>query len=394
MRQRLLWVTDEVPDPDFGGGSIRQYQLLRHVAERADIDLVMVGHLRDDDLRRSLKRVLEIAPAPDPAPWRQWLIDRQSALPGRDPTEIRLARPKVDLLRPHLAVVECYDVVQIEHAGLASLLPQQRPRLKRVITLHNLISVRMGQLADVAHSERVRWLLRRDSARAKRLERWIINNYDLTVVMSDDDAATVGGGAVVVPNGVDLDRFERSDLPSLPVLIFAGTFSYGPNIDAASWLCHEILPQVRASVPEVLVLLVGREPHAEVRRLADVAGVEVHFDVPSIVPYLRSARVALAPLRAGSGTRLKVLEAMAAGRPVAGTAIGVEGLGLDDGRSAAIADTSEELASRIVRLCRDDDHARRLSDAARRLAESRFGWDTVADSYADQVLTAPPDRAV
>jgi glycosyltransferase involved in cell wall biosynthesis len=388
MKKRVLWVTDETPDPDLGGGSIRQYQLLRRLNAHADIDLLMVGQLRNSELRESLHRVVELAPPKKPPPWRQWIIDRQTAFPGRLPTEIRLARPKVELLRPHLANHAAYDILQVEHSALASLIPESRSQGGSIITLHNLISVRMRQLAEVSTKARVRWLLLRDAERAKRLERWIVNNYAQTIVVSEGDAREVGGHAIVVPNGVDLDRFAPSKLPSAHRLIFIATFSYGPNIDGARWLCTEVFPRVRAQLHDAVLSLVGREPHVEVRALARLPGVEAHFDVPSVLPYLQSARVALAPLRAGSGTRLKVLEAMAAGRPVAGTAIGVEGLGLCDGHSAAVADDPRALGERIIRLCRDDTYAGHLTGVARRLVEERFGWDAIADRYVDQLLSS------
>src|SRR5689334_3378418 len=99
MRKKVLWLTDEVPDPDFGGGSIRQYQLLRRMCERADVDLLLVGTLRDEQLKSVLHSVVEFPAPPAPSARRQWVIDRLSTLPGRTPTEVRLAKPKVDLLR-------------------------------------------------------------------------------------------------------------------------------------------------------------------------------------------------------------------------------------------------------------------------------------------------------
>src|SRR5205823_15052400 len=101
-------------------------------------------------------------------------------------------------------------------------------------------------------------------------------------------------------------------------------------IDGAVWFCTGVLPQVRSAVPTASVALVGRSPAPEVEALGALDGVEVHADVPSVVPYLRAARVAIVPLRIGTGTRLKAREAMAAGRPVVGTTVGLEGLAVTD----------------------------------------------------------------
>ena len=346
----------------------------------------MVGELRHAELRDSLNRLVQLIPPPKPAAWQQWIIDRLSALPGRTPTEVRWSRRKVKLLRGELTRLSTYDVVQVEHAGLAPLLTAS-PAGRRVITLHNLMSVRLRQLSEVPGKRRVRWLLRRDALRAVRLESWVATHSDTIVVVSEEDAASLNeGNVVVVPNGVDLERFRLTPIPGDPRLIFTGTFSYGPNIDAAKWFSTEVFPLVRSQLPDAELVLVGREPHPEVLALTRLEGVTGFFDVPSVAPHLRSARVSLAPLRAGSGTRLKALEAMAAGRPVAGTAIGVEGLGLEDWRSAMIADDAGALAQRIIRLCIDDGCAAQMAEAARRIAEDRFSWDAVAETYLQRAL--------
>jgi glycosyltransferase involved in cell wall biosynthesis len=287
---------------------------------------------------------------------------------------------------------ESYDVVQIEHEEFAPLLPRRRSN-RWAITLHNLISVRWRQRAAISEKRRVRWLFESDAARSERFERWITNSFDLTITMSHEDAALLDGPAVVVPNGVDLDRFRLSPLPTQPVFLFSASFNWEPNIDGAVWFCEQVLPLVRQSLPDATLLLVGRKPDVRVRRLLDLPGVEAQFDVPSVVPFLESARIAVVPVRMGSGTRLKALEAMAVGRPVAGTAVGLEGLGLKDGVSAVVADEPDALAARVVRLCTDDVLARRLAEAARPLAE-QLSWDRVADRYLDQLLAEPPRSAM
>jgi glycosyltransferase involved in cell wall biosynthesis len=238
----------------------------------------------------------------------------------------------------------------------------------------------------------VRWLHKTDVRHARRLERWIVDNYDLTITVSEEDSLLLRGRPIVVPNGVDLSGSVNTPLPPEPSLVFIGSFNWLPNIDGAQWFCREVLPRVRREVPSAIVHLVGREPERRVVELSDIPGVETHFDVPTVRPFLESARVALVPLRMGSGTRLKALEAMAAGRPVAGTSVGLEGLGLVDGQSAAVADTARALAAGIVRLCRDDDYATRLSGNARNLAESRFSWEKIASSYVETVMSAAVER--
>lgn len=398
MRPRLLWVTDELPDPGRGGGSIRQYHLLRRVAEKADVDLLMVGDRLHPELSRVLRRVYTVERPPPPlsrggplGTARRRVHNLATLVPGRPPSEVVVNRRVAATLRERLPDLSGYDLVQVEHETLAGILPRHRTS-RWAVTIHNLLSVRDRQRAALETRPRTRRLWQADAARAEAWERRIVSGYDVTIAVSEEDAAVLGGRVAVVPNGVDLERFTPTPLPDDPVILFSASFNYEPNIDAATWVCEEILPRVRARLPDARLLLVGRQPDRRLRDLAGRPGVEGRFDVPSVLPHLEESRVALVALRQGSGTRLKALEAMAAGRPVAGTAVGLEGLSLEDGRSASIADRAEDLADRVVELCRDGPLATRMAAEARSVAEARFGWDAVARAYVDQVLICP--RAV
>lgn len=396
----MLWVTDEVPDPGRGGGSIRQYHLLKRIAAHADVDLLLAGNLTDPDLRQLLRRVTCIPrPADHLSAWserrmgtaRRRAHNLATAIPGRPPSEVVVNQRVVLALRSHMGNGSGYDLAQVEHEHLAGLLPTRRSG-RWAITLHNLMSVRYRQRAAVSPRPRIRRLWEADARRAEAWERRIVRRYDLTIAVSDEDARDLAGPVAVVPNGVDLTRFRATPLPPGHKIIFSGSFNYEPNIDGATWLCDEVLPTVRQQMPEATLLLVGREPDDRVRALARRPGVEAHFDVPDVAPWLESARVAVVPLRQGSGTRLKALEAMAGGRPIAGTPVGLEGLGLEDGVSASIAEGAGSLAEALTHLLRDDATAARLAMAGRALAEERFGWDRLADVYLDRTLGGTPRR--
>jgi glycosyltransferase involved in cell wall biosynthesis len=394
MRPRLLWISDEVPYLAGGGGNIRQYHLLRRIAEEVDVDLLLAGRPPDDELRTVLKRVVCVESPVLRAKWhrggrldplhrRIYLLG--AFLPGRAPTEVIFKEATTEALRRALPDVSDYDMVQVEHEHLAGLLPPGKAD-GWAITLHNLMSVRFRQRAATERKLRVRLLHDAEARRAKAWERRIVERYSVTIVMSEDDARALPGPSVVVPNGVDVDRFAPSALPPEPRLCFSASFNYEPNVDATYWLCEEVLPRVRQAVPGATLVLVGREPNSQVLKFSKAPGVETHFDVPDVLPHLRSCRVALVPLRQGSGTRLKALEAMAACRPLVGTTIGLEGLGLKDGYSAAFADNPEALAAAAARLLTDDVMAQAMAARARRIAEQRFGWDRLAGRYLDEVL--------
>src|SRR5262249_9758083 len=146
--------------------------------------------------------------------------------------------------------------------------------------------------------------------------------------------------------------------------------------------CDAVWDLVRAEIPDAQLVIVGRHPVAAVLELAARDGVEVHADVPEMGSWFDRARVVVVPLLAGTGTRIKALEAMAAGRPVAGTSIGLEGLGCVDGEHARIADAPTDLAAAVVALLRDDRIANRIATAGRALAAERFAWEPFGDQLA------------
>jgi glycosyltransferase involved in cell wall biosynthesis len=199
---------------------------------------------------------------------------------------------------------------------------------------------------------------------------------------------------VVVPNGVDVDAFPWAPVAEGHTIVFTGSLDYLPNVDGLAWFCGDVLPAIRARVPDATLDIVGRNPVDDVVALSRLPGVMLHRDVASVVPHLHQARVAVVPLRLGSGTRLKALEAMAAGVALVGTAVGLEGLAIGSGRHALVADSPEAFADSAVRLLTNDGDASELAAAARRLVEERYRWDVIGERFADLVLFPPrPGRA-
>jgi glycosyltransferase involved in cell wall biosynthesis len=185
---------------------------------------------------------------------------------------------------------------------------------------------------------------------------------------------------VVRPNGVDLDAFAFGDhaAPAGRTLLMTGDFGYLPNVDAARWLTGEIFPAVRRQLPAATLRLVGRS--APTAGLPD--GASGTPDVPHIAPYFDDADLFIVPLRAGGGTRLKIVEALAKGLPTVTTSIGAEGLAVQDGEHLLIADTTSSLVEAVTRLLADVDLRRRLARNGRELVERRYGWETIAAAYA------------
>ncbi|MHB1912243.1 MAG: glycosyltransferase [Acidimicrobiales bacterium] len=410
--RRALWVTSEAPDFRVGGGSIRQAHLLAGLARRFDqVDLVLAGHLSDPEVSGLLGSVSEVAfgvrRAPSSVTARR-LGDVWKAAVVRRPAEVHDRRPERAALRRHLegrvaaGSGPAYDVVHVEHLGLAGIVPAGLGRHSS-LDVQNVPSRMAFQAAALAHGRRRPWLLRSEAAAARRFQARALSGLDLLSAVSAADVAeltgTPGGpaggpavaapggpAAVVVPNGVDLSRFRVAPLPAEPHLVFTGTLDFLPNVDGIVWFTDHVLPRVRERIPDVTLDIAGRRPTAEVRALAGHPGVRLQIDVADMGAVLAASRVAVVPVRIGTGSRLKALEAMAAGRPVAGTTVGLEGIEVAPGTHALVGDDAAALAAAVVQLCRHDGMASDIARAGRSLVEAAYSWAGIEDRFGDAVL--------
>ena len=274
---------------------------------------------------------------------------------------------------------QSFDVIHFDHPHTAlswELVRKLQPRAALVLEAHNIEALVIERLA---HS-RPHWQRRAlfwQARRIRALEREIAREMDLVIACSEEDAqafAAMGARRVcVVPNGVP--PLSRSMVAQRRDLVFVGSLDWRPNADAATELAREIWPRCRALLPSARLLIVGRNPPLHVQALA-AHDVLVMGSVPSVQPYLDGAFATAIPLHAGSGTRIKILEAWAAGVPVVACRIAAEGLPCRDGVDLLLAEEPAEFARALVRLWRDRPLAERL------IAEAR---STVAPFTAERI---------
>jgi glycosyltransferase involved in cell wall biosynthesis len=235
-----------------------------------------------------------------------------------------------------------------------------------------------------------------------RYELAAVASADLVLTMSDTDRDVLARfvdvpHAVTVPNGVDCRAFPFAREPRADgTLLFVGFFRHEPNVEAVRWFCHDVLPLVRAGAPHARFKVVGAYPPEVLRRLAADDVIEVTGRVEDIAPYYREASVFVAPVLQGSGTRLKILEAMASGCPVVSTTIGAEGLGAVDGEHVRLADDPQAMAAAILNLLHDPAGAAALATRARTFVEARYDWDAIAArllaAYREHAAVVPARR--
>jgi glycosyltransferase involved in cell wall biosynthesis len=189
--------------------------------------------------------------------------------------------------------------------------------------------------------------------------------------------------AFAIGNGADVETFAMIErTPVAPNVFFTGTMSFPPNAVAAQWLAREVWPSVLEAQPNAQLLIVGRGPSAATRALGELPGVQMVADAPEILPWFERAAVFALPMLEGGGTRLKLAEAMAAGRPIVSTTNGATGVDVSDGVELLIADSPTEFAAAILHLLNDPELRKRMGEAGRAKACAKYDWQKLGDEFA------------
>jgi glycosyltransferase involved in cell wall biosynthesis len=267
-----------------------------------------------------------------------------------------------------------------------------------VLFQHNVESSLWKRMADAEANPIKKIAFKLESAKMTRYERAALSRFDHVIAVSGHDRDLMlqmepSCEITVIGTGVDAREFtvappSRTDPPRI---VFTGSMDWEPNIDGVDYFCRQILPRVRREKPDAIFQVVGRNPHAKVRRLAS-SSVEVTGTVPSVVPYLCDATVVVIPLRIGGGTRLKIFEAMAMGKALVSTSIGAEGLDVENGRDLIISDDPASFADAILLLVRDHDLRRSYERAAVQVA-SQHDWSRIAGQFATILQHTIVERA-
>jgi glycosyltransferase involved in cell wall biosynthesis len=278
------------------------------------------------------------------------------------------------------------DIVHVARLGMVSNIEafarntHARTRTRLVLDLDDLETVvrRRGLAADPPQRWQRRIFEYYDLARLSLYQHAAVRLFDSVFVCSGHDLRRLHcPRAVVVPNGAVLPACPLPAGPDERSILFLATLRYPPNIDALFFFVRNIFPLVQRAEPWARLLVVGNSPAPEVGQLHDPPRITVHANVPDVEPYYRQACVAVVPLRIGGGTRLRVLEAFAVGRPVVATSVGCEGLEVADNEHLLVRDDPQAFADACIQLLRDGDLRGRLTERARELIAERYTWDSI-----------------
>lgn len=391
MRRKLdiLFFQTDFPYPLNSGGRLRTFHLLKelsktnnismisfadssvtaadiHAMEQNCSDVVPIRFIRKHSIIRMVKSILTGTP---------YKVLQYSSAAFADAVCDLIGRKK-------------FDVVFSEHPYLAQYIPGDA---KCVITQKDEMMATIMKRTAKSGNFFMRLYARTQWRKMWNHETELFKRYRVFIAINREEQQLVsalipGIKTAYIPNGVDSEYYAQGRAPrtdGTPDIVFTGVFSYYPNEQAALYFGDEILPRIRKQRPNARFIIVGKEPGRNVLRLGKKSEIMVTGYVEDVRPYLGNASVVVAPLLIGGGTRNKILEAFAMGKPVVSTSLGCEGLDVENGKHLLIADTPQEFAEAVLKLLDQPDLARRLGEQGRRLVETEYRWEAIGRRLDD-----------
>lgn len=396
---KLLWIKTDFLHPTTRGGQIRTLETVRQLHRRHEVHYVAFDDpASPEGPRRAGEYCARFWAVPHAVPPKTSPRFAAQLVQGlADPLPVAVLRYRSAAMRERITQLlagENYDRVVCDFPFPAPNIPENT---QFVLFQHNVETMIWRRHAEHGATALHRWYFRRQAERMFAFEQALCRRAGYVIAVSENDARTMREefgitNVADVPTGVDVEGFAApaGETAAGPEIVFTGSMDWMANIDGAEWLAAEVLPRIWEKKPEVRAALVGRNPAARVRDLAGKDGrVTVTGTVDDVRPWLWGAALSVVPLRIGGGTRLKIYEAMAAGVATVSTAVGAEGLPVNDGEHLRLADTPEAFARACLELLDNQEERRRMAAAARRLVESRYSWEAAAQRFEELLEAAP-----
>ncbi|MCS6866478.1 MAG: glycosyltransferase [Gemmataceae bacterium] len=402
-RLHVAVLDEELPFPLTSGKRIRSFQLLARLATRHRVTILCHRNPQRDEALAAeevfracgIETIVVDRAIPaksGPGFYARLAGNLFSHLPYSVATHTSQALIQAVREYAHRQAVDLWHCEWTPYAQvLREALGPQLPATPWCVMAHNVESRIWQRLAATAENPAKRWYIQQQWRKFQRFERWAYSHAPACIAVSQDDAALMqtefaARSVFVVDNGVDGAYFQpQRDVERHPAqMLFLGSLDWRPNQDAAVLLLEEILPQVRRSVPNATAVLVGRRPPPWlVAQVRHTPGAELYADVADVRPFLARCGFLIVPLRIGGGSRLKILEALAAGTPVLSTRVGAEGLELTSPRDLWMAANHEELVRMAITAIRQPEVVAETVESARPQVLSRYSWDVLAQRLDD-----------
>jgi sugar transferase (PEP-CTERM/EpsH1 system associated) len=381
---RILCLTSRLPYPPNRGDRLRAFHFIEHLSREHELSLVSFianeserGHLAP---LRDYCQDVRVLPM---SPWRSALSTALNIW-RREPLQALYYRlGAMRRLVDDLVATSGFDAAYVHLFRMAPYVAHH-PQLYRIVDLTDVISKEID-LSLPYRDPASRAVYRLERGRISHYEQWVAESFDETWLISESDRQALAHACPqanirVVPNGVDLEQFHPTGQACRPdSLIFVGHLRVLHNMDAATHLAQDILPLVQKEVPACTLNIVGADPAPQIQKLGQSPDITVTGFVPGLNDYLNRAAVFVAPLRFAAGIQNKVLEAMAAGRPVVTSSLVGDGLGAVPGREILVADDAQAIANQIVTLLANAPLREQIGRAGRQFVEQRYSWNLAVE---------------
>lgn len=387
----ILFLTPDIPYPPTSGAALRNYGIIQGLVDAGhQVTLLTFVHDNSPDSSDKLYEIcktVHIVYSPSRSK-----VERLISLltsPKSD-VELRLASEEFEQKLIELLTHCTYDVLKfggIELGGYLSTLKSHQKSAKIIYDATNAEAELQRVISKIDRSSIRRFPVgiysMIQAQRIEKFEKWLCQTVDAVIAVSNEDKVHLqkyhGAPIFVMSNGIFVDNYS----PRLESkrhqnqLVFTGKMDYRPNVDAIEWFVTSILPDIQMDIPDIYLTIVGRNPHPRIQSYAEQDNITITGWVESVQPYIHSATIFVVPLRMGSGTRLKILEAMASGCPVISTSIGAAGLHPDVKHAIKIADDDAEFGRIVVSLLKDTPLRQNLSKQAIQQVRQHYDWSAL-----------------
>jgi polysaccharide biosynthesis protein PslH len=392
---RILFLTSQLPFPPHSGGALRAVGLIQGVIKAGhEVELFCFS---EEALPAQGYGLAKITSCPPPTRTtrqrlRDLLLSTRADISQRfwSDTALALIAERV----PHV------DIVHAESIEMAAYLPALRAKFPNKPLIYGSLNAEADLQRTIFATECNRFWKPRGLIgavysgiqwrRLLRFEGELCRVSNQVLAVSEEDARLLGKLSntpiTVVKNGIaTADYLHLTPTTNLGegAIVFTGTMDYRPNVDAVLWFGEEIFPRIRQQHPTAKLYVVGNRPHRRLDSLRQQPNIEITGRVESMEAYWTGASVYIAPLRMGSGTRFKLLEAMAAGCAVVSTTIGAQGLGVTSGRELLLADSPTDFADVVGTLLKDSAQREALRQTGRDFVRQHFDWAVIVPHLLD-----------
>jgi len=384
---KILVIMPFSPVPPVFGGAIRQYYLLKSLTEKHEVTILTHGTSKDylqlnEAFKSSVKEIHVI-----PHSWHkkykrlsQWLgILLWDSSYFKRHMHTRAMQKKIDeLFKKHN-----FDAVHCEFPTMGSY--RFPDNTLKVLDTHNVEYENFRRMWRKSSRFFSKWYYFHEYMKVYQEEIEILKKQDCILTTSENDKKIFLKDIThvpfyTIPNGVDTRIFTPKvcDIEQKSI-VFTGSLGYTPNNDGMLYFLDEIFPLIQEQIPDIKIYIVGSSPKPELRRRANKNIIVTGF-VDDVRPYVWRSSVFVVPLRMGSGTRLKVLEALAMQKPVVSTTLGCEGIDVEHGKSILIADEPKQFADSVVNLILSPIMRRYLAEDGYQIIKEKYEWSAIGKS--------------